>query len=228
MFLGHMCLCAQATWSKFPRKHNTIPQDRRQSPPPPGTPPTPPIMCLPRSPPPPVHLPHSLRSLKTRTNTPSLLASLAQETCTCARVNAVGILFWGKEGLRPASQMLALRVYNMPTMSTISRPRLRMADRVYRLQTTFTCAWVNAVSFGPLPRYWHFMSTTCRQCPQSADYVYLGQTASRLFTAFSCARVNTPPPGTLSPLPTLGGRGGDFVPYMSHNHILMHDFRMRS
>ena len=36
----------------------------------------------------------------------------------------------------PPSQILALRVYNVLTVSTISRPRLLGADHVYRLQTT--------------------------------------------------------------------------------------------
>ena len=38
--------------------------------------------------------------------------------------------------LRPASQILALHVYNMQTMSTISR--LCRADRVYMWQTVST------------------------------------------------------------------------------------------
>ena len=38
-------------------------------------------------------------------------------------------------GLRPPSQILSLRVYNMPTVSTIRRPRLLVANRVYKLQT---------------------------------------------------------------------------------------------
>ena len=41
----------------------------------------------------------------------------------------------GEGGLRPPSQILALRVYNMPTMSTISRPRLPVVHSVYRPQT---------------------------------------------------------------------------------------------
>ena len=50
----------------------------------------------------------------------------------------------------------------------------------------FPCARVNAVSilflgkgaFSPVPKYWHFASTTCRQCLQLAYRVYLGHTAS--------------------------------------------------
>ena len=57
-------------------------------------------------------------------------------TCPCARVNAATGPFGGEGGLRPPSQILALRVYNMPTVSTISRPRLLGADSVYRLQNT--------------------------------------------------------------------------------------------
>ena len=41
----------------------------------------------------------------------------------------------GEGGLRPPSQILALRVYNMPTVSTISRPRLLVVHIVYRHQT---------------------------------------------------------------------------------------------
>ena len=41
----------------------------------------------------------------------------------------------GEGGLRPPSQILALRVYNMPTVSTISRPRLLVVHIVYRPQT---------------------------------------------------------------------------------------------
>ena len=61
--------------------------------------------------------------------------------CPCARVNAATGPFGGEGGLRPPSQILALRVYNMPTVSTISRPRLLGADSVYRLQNTMpVCA----------------------------------------------------------------------------------------
>ena len=41
----------------------------------------------------------------------------------------------GEGGLRPPSQILALRVYNMPTVSTISRPRPPVVHSVYRPQT---------------------------------------------------------------------------------------------
>ena len=43
----------------------------------------------------------------------------------------------GEGGLRPPSQILALRVYNMPTTSTISRPRLPMVHSVYEPQTAW-------------------------------------------------------------------------------------------
>ena len=43
--------------------------------------------------------------------------------------------FWWEEFLQPPSQMSALHVYNMPTVSTISRPRLFEADSVYQPQT---------------------------------------------------------------------------------------------
>ena len=51
-------------------------------------------------------------------------------TCPCARVNAVSGPFLG---FRPPSQILSLPVYNMPTVSTISRPRLLVGQSVYRL-----------------------------------------------------------------------------------------------
>ena len=53
-----------------------------------------------------------------------------------------------RQGLWPPSQILALRVYIMPTISTISRPCLHVADLVYRLQTTFSCARVNGGTVG--------------------------------------------------------------------------------
>jgi len=45
-------------------------------------------------------------------------------------------LFWGKGAFGSLPQILALRIYNMPTVSTISRPRLLGADSVYTLWTT--------------------------------------------------------------------------------------------
>ena len=55
---------------------------------------------------------------------------------------------------------------------------------------TCPCAWVNAVSgpflregtFGPLPKYCLFASTTCRQCLQLAGRVYLWCTVSTDYT----------------------------------------------
>ena len=45
-------------------------------------------------------------------------------TCPCAGVNAVRGPFFREAGLWPPSQILSLCVYNMPTVSTIRRPRL--------------------------------------------------------------------------------------------------------
>ena len=92
----------------------------------------------------------------------------------------------GEGGLRPPSQILALRVYNMPTVSTISRPRLLVVHSVYRPRPPSPSMRVNDGSgpfwgkgaFGPLPKYWHFASTTCRQCLQLAGRVYLWCTVS--------------------------------------------------
>ena len=39
---------------------------------------------------------------------------------------------FGEGGQRPTSQILALCVYNMPTMFTISRPRLLGVHSIYR------------------------------------------------------------------------------------------------
>ena len=68
--------------------------------------------------------------------------------CPCVWVNAASGPFGGEGGLRTPSQILASRVYNMPTVSTIS-------SRVYLGHTVFThyrtpcvCAQVNAAS-GP-------------------------------------------------------------------------------
>ena len=173
--------------------------------------------------------------------------------CPCVRVNAASGPFGGEGGLRPPSQILALCIYDMPTVSTISRPRLLGADSVYRLQNTMpVCAgercqravwWgrgpsaplilalrvynmptVSAISRprllgadsvyrpqntmpvcagercqravrwgrGPnIPQYWHFASTTCPRCLQLAGRVYLGQTVSTdCRTPCPCARVN--------------------------------------
>ena len=53
--------------------------------------------------------------------------------CPCARVNGVSGPFFREGGLRAPSQTLSLCVYNMPTVSTISRPRPFMVHSVYRL-----------------------------------------------------------------------------------------------
>ena len=51
-----------------------------------------------------------------------------------ARANGVSGPFFLEGGLQLPSQILSLRVYNKPTVSTISRPCLLVADHVYRLQ----------------------------------------------------------------------------------------------
>ena len=50
----------------------------------------------------------------------------------CVRVNNVSGPSLGEGGVRPPSQILALGVYNMPTVSTISRPCLLVVHSVYR------------------------------------------------------------------------------------------------
>ena len=118
----------------------------------------------------------------------------------CVRVNDGPGPFWGEKGLRPPSQILALRVYNMPTVSTISGRWLLVVQSVYRPQTALPlCAgkrWSRTVFGGrrpsaALPKYWHFGSATCRRCLQIAGRVYLWCT---LYTntrpPFPCVRVN--------------------------------------
>ena len=53
--------------------------------------------------------------------------------CPCAKVNDVSGPFFREGGRRPPSQILSLRVYNIPTVSTIRRPRLLVVYGVYRL-----------------------------------------------------------------------------------------------
>ena len=65
----------------------------------------------------------------------------------------------GEGGLRPSSQILALRVYNMPTVSTISRPCLLVVYSVYRPQT--------ALPLYAGKRWQRTVSQICRQCVQS-------------------------------------------------------------
>ena len=62
---------------------------------------------------------------------PSSLASRARETCPW--VNDVSELFFREAGRSPLSQMVSLSVYNMPTVSTISRPSLLVVHSAYRL-----------------------------------------------------------------------------------------------
>ena len=49
-------------------------------------------------------------------------------TCPCARVNAISRPFF-----REGSQILSLHIYSMPTVSTISRPRLLVVHSVHRI-----------------------------------------------------------------------------------------------
>ena len=73
-------------------------------------------MRLPPLPPTPVRLPCLVHSLNTYPYGHSSLASLAQETCSCVRVNDLSGPFLAKGGLWPPSQILSLCVYNMPTI----------------------------------------------------------------------------------------------------------------
>ena len=105
---------------------------------------------------------------------PYTAALSALQVLICARVNAIRGPFWGERGLQLPSPILALSVYNMQTVSTMSRQCLHGGDSVCRLQTTMPMCTCNNVigpvlgkeAFGPLPKYWHCASTTCRQCLQ--------------------------------------------------------------
>ena len=97
------------------------------------------------------------------------------------RVNDGSGPFWGKWAFGPLPKCWHFA-------STTCRQCLQLAGRVYLWCTVSTdptppspCRRVNDGSgpfwgkgaFGPLPKYWHFSSTTCRQCLQLAGRVYL-------------------------------------------------------
>ena len=105
---------------------------------------------------------------------------------TSMRVNDGSGPFWGKGALGPLPKYWHFA-------STTCRQRLELAGRVYLWCAVSTdprppspCVRVNDGSgpfwgkgaFGPLPKYWHFASTTCRQRLQLAGRVYLWCTAS--------------------------------------------------
>ena len=66
---------------------------------------------------------------------------LSPHTCVLARLTSPsqGKTWLAWDGMAwvgiPLPQMLSLRIYNIPTLSTISRLRLLGANSVYRLQT---------------------------------------------------------------------------------------------
>ena len=110
--------------------------------------------------------------------------------------------------------ILALRFYNMHTVSTISRRRLLVADSVYRLFTAFLCCAgkhrsrtdfrrgpsASSLVFALCVYNMHTLSTISRPCLHVADSVY------RLFTAFLwCTGKRRTTPGFLKgafgPLP---------------------------
>ena len=68
---------------------------------------------------------------------------------------------------------LAGRVYLWCTVSTEPRP----PTPYMRVNDCSGPFWGKG-AFGPLPKYWHFASTTCRQCLQLAGRVYLWCTVS--------------------------------------------------
>ena len=102
------------------------------------------------------------------------------------RVNDGSGPFWGKGAFGPLPKywhfasttcrqclQLAGRVYLWCTVSTDPRPP-SPSRRVNNGSGPF---WGKG-AFGPLPKYWHLASTTCRQCLQLAGRVYLWCTVS--------------------------------------------------
>ena len=94
--------------------------------------------------------------------------------------------FWSKESKRGNLKywhfasttcrqclQLAGRVYLWCTVSTDPRPPIPYM----RVNDGSGPFWGKG-AFGPLPKYWHFASTTCRQCLQLAGRVYLWCTVS--------------------------------------------------
>ena len=102
------------------------------------------------------------------------------------RVNDGSGPFWGKGAFGPLPKywhfasttcrqclQLAGRVYLWCTVSTDPRP----PSPSMRVNDGSGPFWGKG-AFGPLPKYWHFASTTCRQCLQLAGRVYLWCTVS--------------------------------------------------
>ena len=94
-----------------------------------------------------------------------LLQGFLARNFPCARLNTISIPFSGEGGLWPPSQILAFRIYNMQTMSTISRPCFLGADGVCKLQATMNMctnkrSFWGKEAFSHLPKYWHFVSAT--------------------------------------------------------------------
>ena len=92
-------------------------------------------------------------------------------TCPCARVNTVSGPFF-----REGGQILSLRVYNMPTVSTISRPRLLVVHSVYRLYPG---------------------KCECAQCLQTMQsvcrlyaYAYMYTLIRRVYVAYTYTRIH--------------------------------------
>ena len=130
-------------------------------------------------------------------------------TCPCARVNAVSGLFFREGGPRPPSQISSLHVYNMPTVSTISRPRLLVVHSVYRLypgkreyaqclqtmQSVYKLCTVSA-DYAQVNVYVHSVykprtvSTNYAQCPQTIHiHIHVYAHTSRNVYAYTCIRV---------------------------------------
>ena len=103
----------------------------------------------------------------------------------------------------PPPQGYRGRVYLWCTVSTDPRPP-SPSRRVNDGSGPF---WGKG-AFGPLPKYWHFASTTCRQCLQLAGRVYLWCTVSTDPRPPSpCVRVNDGTTDRNSYDPRVNGRG---------------------
>ena len=116
---------------------------------------------------------------------------------------------FGKEGLQPTSQRLAIRVYHMPTMSAVSRPCIHMADYVYKLFGAFSCARVNAFSVCPPSLY-----LPLRTPPRAPSYPF--PRAPRVpsqYLSSVCPRSPQHAPSSLAPL----ARDPYPFPFLAHS-----------
>ena len=111
--------------------------------------------------------------------------------CPCARVSAVSGPFFGGRGPSAPSQILSLRVYNMPTVSTISRPRLHVCT----VSTDYTRVNVSMHSVYKLctvstnyAQCLQTMHSVYKLCTVSTNYAQCLQTMHRVYMYAQCLR----------------------------------------